>query len=95
MAQSDTPVADETLQFDRAVAEFAVAGAPPSPVVVCAGCKLRIQTQYHDVNGNHSAAHVEPPSPPRPSRRRACCRSSRPPLSAPAQASSARPSTTR
>ena len=52
MAQSDTPVAGETLQFDRAVAESAVAGAPPSPVVVCAGCKLRIQTQYYDVNGN-------------------------------------------
>lgn len=52
MAQSDTPVAGETLQFDRAVAESAVAAAPPSPVVVCAGCKTRIQTQYYDVNGN-------------------------------------------
>jgi hypothetical protein len=27
-------------------------GAPPSPVVVCAGCKVRIQTQYYDVNGS-------------------------------------------
>jgi hypothetical protein len=51
MAQSDTPVAAETLQFDRAVVESGVAAAPPSPVVVCAGCKLKIQTQYYDVNG--------------------------------------------
>jgi hypothetical protein len=52
MAQSDAPAGAETLQFDRAVAESGVAAAPPSPVVVCAGCKLRIQTQYYDVNGS-------------------------------------------
>jgi hypothetical protein len=45
MAQSDTPSAGETLQFDRVVMESGAA-APPSPVVVCAGCKQRIQTQY-------------------------------------------------
>ena len=48
MAQSDTPAGVGTLQFDRAVMESEGA---PSPVVVCAGCKLRIQTQYYDVNG--------------------------------------------
>jgi hypothetical protein len=50
MAQSDTPSGGETLQFDR-VLRGSGAAAPPSPVVVCAGCKLRIQTQYYDVNG--------------------------------------------
>jgi hypothetical protein len=52
MAQSDTPAGGETLQFDRAVTEAGGAGVPPSPVVVCAGCKVKIQTQYYDVNGN-------------------------------------------
>jgi len=51
MAQSDTP-GGLTLQFDRAVMESGVADAPPSPVVTCAGCKLRIETQYYDVNGS-------------------------------------------
>src|SRR5262245_33069144 len=50
MAQSDTPTGGEPLQFDRAVTSLA-SDTPPSPVVVCAGCKLRIQTQYYEVNG--------------------------------------------
>jgi len=50
MAQSDTPTGGEPLQFDRAVMNSG-SDTPPSPVVVCAGCKLRIQTQYYDVNG--------------------------------------------
>jgi hypothetical protein len=50
MAQSDTPTGGEPLQFDRAVMNSG-SDVPPSPVVVCAGCKLRIQTQYYDVNG--------------------------------------------
>src|SRR5262245_12541106 len=51
MAQSDTPVAEQTLQFDRV--DAASAGAPVlvSPSVVCAGCQLAIKTQYYDVNG--------------------------------------------
>jgi hypothetical protein len=49
MAQSDTTVAGEPLQFDRTVTGSG--DTPPSPVVVCAGCKLRIQTQYYEVNG--------------------------------------------
>jgi hypothetical protein len=52
MAQTDTPVGGETLQFDRAVSETGGAPIPPSPVVVCAGCKTTINTQYYDVNGN-------------------------------------------
>src|ERR1041385_4928909 len=50
MAQSDTPVAGETLQFDRAVGHRRPAGAPPMPVVECAGCKITIKTQYYSVN---------------------------------------------
>jgi hypothetical protein len=49
MAQSDTPAVGQALQFDRAISE--PAGVPPSPVVVCAACKLTITTQYYDVNG--------------------------------------------
>jgi hypothetical protein len=51
MAQSDTPAAEETLQFDRAVNDNPTAGVPPTPVVECAGCKITIKTQYYDVNG--------------------------------------------
>lgn len=50
MAQSDTPTGGEPLQFDRVVTNSG-SDVPPSPVVVCAGCKVRIQTQYYDVNG--------------------------------------------
>src|SRR5215831_1954940 len=39
------------LQFDRVMSEGA-APAPPSPVVVCRGCKLIITTEYYDVNGH-------------------------------------------
>jgi len=52
MAQSDTPAAEEALQFDRAVSENRVAGVPPTPAVSCAGCKVAIKTQYYDVNGS-------------------------------------------
>ena len=51
MAQSDTPVG-ETLQFDRVDAASGGAAVPPTPVVVCKGCKQTITTQYYDVNGH-------------------------------------------
>jgi len=50
MAQSDISGGD-TLQFDRAVATSRFGGVPPTPAVVCAGCKFAIKTQYYDVNG--------------------------------------------
>jgi hypothetical protein len=48
MAQSDASAAGKALQFDRAIS--GPDGVPPSPVVICAACKLTITTQYYDVN---------------------------------------------
>jgi hypothetical protein len=50
VAQSDTPAAGQALQFEHAILE--PGDVPPSPVVVCAGCKVTVATQYYDVNGH-------------------------------------------
>jgi len=49
---SDTPTADDGLQFDRVVGDSSSGGDGGATGASCAGCRTLLRTEYYDVNGH-------------------------------------------
>jgi len=52
MSDSETPVGNDELQFDRVIPDSASAHPRADVGMVCSACRKSIPTEYYDINGN-------------------------------------------